>query len=53
MDLPDVIAMCVALLDPFAATGAADATDASGANVLAMDEYRPLRLELGDFRAAP
>jgi hypothetical protein len=53
MDLPDVIAMCVALLDPFAATGAADAIGAEGTNVLAMDSYRPLRLELGDFRAAP
>lgn len=53
MDLPDVIAMCIALLDPFAATGAADAVSAEGANVLATDEYRPIRLEMGNFRQAP
>ena len=52
-DLPDVIAMCVALLDPFAATAGSDAIGAEGTNVMSLDSYRPLAVELGNFRAAP
>lgn len=51
-DGPDVIAMCVALLDPFAALAGSDATE-DGKSIFAKNSYLPLEEELGNFRAAP
>lgn len=46
-DLPDVLAMALALLDPYAASAAGDVID------LGEDEYEPLEHEIGDWRTAP
>lgn len=50
-DGPDVIAMAVALLDPYAAF-AMDGDD-DGTDQLAKDHYQPLSVELGNYRRAP
>lgn len=52
-DLPDVIAMCVALLDPMAGLALNDREGASAQTELALDNYEPLERVLGNYRAAP
>jgi hypothetical protein len=52
-DGPDVVAMAVTLLDPYAAF-ALEGEDADGTDKLAQDQYQPLDEELaGSWRAAP
>ena len=53
-DGPDVLAMCVGLLDPYAAFAMPDERNEAGEDHLARDQYRPIEEELGGtFRSAP
>lgn len=51
-DCPDVISMCVAMLDPFASLAIEDEAD-SGENPMIKDQFRSLDEELGQWRHAP
>ncbi len=54
LDGPDVVAMCVGLLDPYAAFALPGEQNAAGEDQLARDQYKPLEEELGGtFRSAP
>lgn len=52
-DGPDVIAMCVTLLDPYAAFNLPGEIGEDGQHPLAKDEYPALEEELGNWRSAP
>lgn len=52
-DGPDVVAMCVTLLDPYAAFALPGEPDEAGFDKLARDQYEPLHVEVGEWRSAP
>lgn len=53
-DGPDVVAMAVGLLDPYAAFALPGEANAAGEDKLARDQFKPIEEELGgDFRSAP